>query len=351
MKNEFDCSLGEGGGSIVRISTAIAAATDASLRLTNIRSGRSNPGLRVQHIEAIRAIQQLSGISVDGLEIGSQMLNIAPGKQKKSSASVFIRTAGSTALVAQAAMYFAITQDKELDLQIRGGATHTKWAPSVEYIENITHNFMQKMNKNINIKINKYGFYPKGGADCVFSFKKHDKLHSIDFTERGELEEIIVFSIASKNLENRQVAERQYKSLLENINPSVSVEPRLIYVNSLNPGTGLTVINKYSSGTNMGCFVVGEKRISAEFVGKLCSKEWKENEESFAAVDEYAADQLIIPLSLVNDNSRFTTTKISKHTQTNIELAEKFTNSTIDVSKEQDHYLIRIGKKDSKTYS
>ncbi len=345
MKTEFDCSLGEGGGSVVRISTAIAAATDMSLRLKNIREKRSNPGLRAQHIEAISAIQQLSGILVDGLELGNQILTIEPGKQTSSSASVFIGTAGSIALVAQAVMHYATTQDRDLELHIKGGATHTKWAPSIEYIEKITHSFLQKMNKNINVKINRYGFYPKGGGDCIFSFKKHNTLQPVDFTEKGKLEKIEVFSVASRNLESRQVAERQYKSFLKETNPPVTVEPHLTYVNSLNPGTGLTVISKYSSGTNTGCFIVGEKKISAEFVGKLCSEKWKENEKSSGAVDEYAADQLIIPLSLIDGNSKFTTNKITNHTKTNIELAEKFTNSTINISKTQNCYLIDIKNK------
>ena len=344
MKTEFDCSLGEGGGSVIRISAAIAAAKDLSLQLLNIRKGRSNPGLRAQHIEAISAIKQFSGISVDGLEVGNQKITIEPGKHKSSSASVFIRTAGSTALVAQAVMYYATTQNRDLDLYIKGGATHTKWAPSIEYIENVTHIFLQRMNKEINVKINKHGFYPKGGADCVFSYKKHDCLLPLDLTEKGKLEEIDVFSVASKNLESRQVAERQFKSFLNEINSHVEVKPHLKYVNSFNPGSGLTVINKYSNGSRIGYFTVGEKKISAEFVGKICSKKWKENTENLAAVDEYAADQLIIPLSLIEETSRFTTNKITKHMETNIELAERFTDSVIEVSKQQNCYLIEIKK-------
>ena len=48
MKTEFDCSLGEGGGSVVRICTAIAAATDMPLRLINIRKGRWNESEHLQ---------------------------------------------------------------------------------------------------------------------------------------------------------------------------------------------------------------------------------------------------------------------------------------------------------------
>ncbi|MCG3224251.1 MAG: RNA 3'-phosphate cyclase, partial [Candidatus Heimdallarchaeota archaeon] len=38
----LDCSMGEGGGSVVRISVALAAAASSPLKLINIRSNRSN---------------------------------------------------------------------------------------------------------------------------------------------------------------------------------------------------------------------------------------------------------------------------------------------------------------------
>jgi RNA 3'-terminal phosphate cyclase (ATP) len=345
MMFELDCSLGEGGGSLIRISVALAAAANIKLKLHNIRANRPNPGLRAQHIEAINAIQQLSGISTKGTELGSQTLIIEPGRQKNRSASVNISTAGSIALVAQAVMYYSITQGRDIDLFIKGGATHGKWAPSVEYVENITHSYLLNMKKEIKIKINQYGFYPKGGSNCSFSFSKHNVLSPLNLTERGSLEKIDVFSIASHNLENKKVAERQFESFVKRSNPRIEVIPHVKYVKSISPGTGLTAINEYSSGARIGCFVPGEKKITAEFVGNLCSKKWQEIEESSAAVDEYATDQLIIPLSMLEGHSVISTNKITNHTKTNIELAKKFSKAIINIKKKPNCYFIDVKNK------
>ncbi|MCG3216020.1 MAG: RNA 3'-phosphate cyclase [Candidatus Heimdallarchaeota archaeon] len=342
MKFELDCSLGEGGGSIVRISVALAAATRFSLKLVNIRAKRSNPGLRTQHIEAINAIQQLSGISVRGSKIGSQILTIEPEKQGANSASVNISTAGSVALVAQAVMFYSIPQKQTFTLSVKGGATHGKWAPSIDYIKNVTHSLLRKMNKSIEVRVDQCGFFPQGGSNCHFTFAEHQSLNSLNLIERGSLEKIDIYSTASKNLENRKVAERQVKGFVDKIKPIVDTISHVDYVNSVCPGTGLTIVNEYSSGTKMGCFVPGERKISAEYVGELCSKKWKEIENSSASVDQYAADQLIIPLSLIEENSVISTNTITNHTRTNIELAKKFTQANIRINKRPRCYIIEI---------
>ncbi|MHA2357920.1 MAG: RNA 3'-terminal phosphate cyclase, partial [Candidatus Heimdallarchaeaceae archaeon] len=271
MTKILDCSIGEGGGSLVRISVALAAATASSLDLINIRSKRSNPGLRAQHLEAISAISQLSGLSLSGSHIGSQNLNVRASKelQENDEAVVNIKTAGSVALVAQAVLYYAFSQRRNMSLKIIGGATHGKWAPSIEYMGNITHTLLKLMNKNIQHKINKYGFYPKGGAECLIEFQSHEDLSPLNLCEKGKLEEIKVFSIASDFLSKREVAERQINSFIKHAKPNVTVISNIQYVKSLNPGSGLTIINQYSSGSLKGCFVPGERNLSSEQVGKI----------------------------------------------------------------------------------
>jgi RNA 3'-terminal phosphate cyclase len=112
------------------------------------------------------------------------------------------------------------------------------------------------------------------------------------------------------------------------------------YVKSLCPGTGLTAINKYSTGALKGCFVPGEKQLSAEKVGELCSNMWKESENSLAVLDKYATDQLIVPMALAHGKSEITTSQITNHTKTNIGLIEKLTNSIIEIKKQKNHYCI-----------
>ena len=342
MPTFLDCSMGEGGGSVVRISVALAAATRSPLKLTNIRTNRLNPGLRAQHLEAINALRQLSGFEIVGAELGSKNVSIQQYGKRRNEATVKINTAGSISLVAQAVQYYALNRGTEIKLEIQGGATHGKWAPSVEFISNITFKILEKMNKIIDIKIDQYGFFPKGGAQSYFIFHPHDKILPLNLTEKGILEEIHVFSTVSSHLKKRNVAERQIDSFVKLAKPTVNAIHHINYVDSLSPGTGLTIVNKYSAGNLKGCFVQGEKSLTAENVGKLCWKQWKNLEQNPAAVDIYTADQLIVPMALAEGNSEITISKLTNHTKTNIELIQKFTQAVFNVNKENGHYLISV---------
>ncbi len=340
MTFKLDCSIGEGGGSIVRIAVALTAAKNIELELVNIRANRSNPGLRAQHIEAIKAISQLSGISVKGLQIGSGFLVTSKSRKKQQEATVYIKTAGSVSLVIQAVLYYSLLENRKLKLKVEGGATHGKWAPSIEYAEHVTHKLLQQMHKDLTIKIKQYGFYPKGGASCEIVYDSHETLSPLDLTERGELEEVKVFSIASDYLQKRKVAERQFQSFVNNIDTNVDITPNVRYVKSLCPGTGLTAVNRYSTGALKGCFVPGEKQLSAEKVGEFCSNMWKENENNLAVVDKYATDQLIVPMALAHGKSTITTSQITNHTKTNINLIQKLMDSNIEIKKQNGYYHI-----------
>jgi RNA 3'-terminal phosphate cyclase len=46
----IDGSQGEGGGQVLRISSALSAILCLPVKIINIRAGRSNPGLRPQHL-------------------------------------------------------------------------------------------------------------------------------------------------------------------------------------------------------------------------------------------------------------------------------------------------------------
>lgn len=334
--------MGEGGGSVIRISVALAAANSSPLKLTNIRSNRSNPGLRAQHLESIDALRQLSGFEIFGAKMGSKEVSIRQYGKRRNEATVKINTAGSISLVAQAVQYYALNKETEIKLNIQGGATHGKWAPSIEFITNVTFKILEKMNKIIDVKIDRHGFFPKGGAQSYFMFHPHDKILPLNLTEKGVLEEIHVFSTASSHLKKRNVAERQIDSFVKLAKSTVDTVHHINYVDSVSPGTGLTVVNKYSTGTLKGCFVQGERSLTAENIGKICWKQWENFEQNSAAVDIHTADQLIVPMALAEGSSAITTARLTNHTKTNIELIQKFTQAVFNVNKENGRYLISV---------
>ena len=54
----------EGGGQIVRASVALSALTGTPVRLQHIRTGREKPGLRPQHITAVRAVAAMPVVAI-----------------------------------------------------------------------------------------------------------------------------------------------------------------------------------------------------------------------------------------------------------------------------------------------
>lgn len=61
----LDGSFGKGGGQILRSSLALSALTGKPLRLEKIRAGREKPGLKRQHLTAVKAAAAVCGARVE----------------------------------------------------------------------------------------------------------------------------------------------------------------------------------------------------------------------------------------------------------------------------------------------
>src|SRR3990170_1815845 len=99
---EIDGSYGEGGGQIIREAIALSLITQKAFRAKNIRKGRDNPGLKDQHIAAIKSVQESTKSAAEGCEKGSKELTFYPKPFKGGRVDLKIETAGSITLAIQA---------------------------------------------------------------------------------------------------------------------------------------------------------------------------------------------------------------------------------------------------------
>jgi len=144
-----DGSLLEGGGQILRMASALSAITAVPLEVTNIRKGRTTPGLRPQHLTGLKLISQMCSAMSEGLAVGSTEIMMVPGQMRWQDERFVgdTGTAGSCALLAQAtvpcALYCgmgtpaACAQERaarRVTLNFRGG-TEAGMAPPIGYLQ------------------------------------------------------------------------------------------------------------------------------------------------------------------------------------------------------------------------
>ena len=79
---KIDGSCGEGGGQIIRTAVSLSAIIGKPIEVINIRSKRSNPGLRPQHMIAIKAVADLFHARVENVKVGADWIKFIPTVDK-----------------------------------------------------------------------------------------------------------------------------------------------------------------------------------------------------------------------------------------------------------------------------
>src|SRR3989344_2173432 len=142
---EINGSHLEGGGSILRLATALSTITQKPIRIENIRAGRCNPGMQEQHLQSVKALARLCNAETKGLVLGSKELEFTPGKITKKQLRVEIKTAGSIALVLQTLMLPCFPAGHNIQIRIIGGGSFGKWSPNLHYLQEVLFPTLRKL--------------------------------------------------------------------------------------------------------------------------------------------------------------------------------------------------------------
>ncbi|MBX9431897.1 RNA 3'-terminal phosphate cyclase [Ralstonia pseudosolanacearum] len=333
---ELDGAQGEGGGQILRTALTLSMLTGTPFRIERIRAGRSKPGLMRQHLTAVQAAAEVSGATVEGAEAGSQALAFAPGPIHGGDYRFAIGTAGSCTLVLQTvlpALWFA---DAPSTVAVSGG-THNRAAPPVDFLIRAWQPLLARMGVTQTLALKRHGFYPAGGGEVLATVTPcAGRLGALHLTERGALRELSGQGIVANVRPG--VARRELEALAARV-PGVVGSVR-----ELSPAEGpgnalvLDAVHEHVTEVFTG---FGERGVPAEQVAHGVASAALRYLHSTAAVDEYLADQLVLPMALAGAGC-FTAVTTSPHLTTNIAVIEKFLPVEITVQAERDASVVRV---------
>jgi len=335
---EIDGSFGEGGGQVLRTAVALSALLEKEVYVKNIRGKRPNPGLRPQHMTAIKAVAALSDAETKGLEIGSTDLRFTPRKKMSGSFRFDVGTAGSISLVLQALMPAAAFSSGRTEFEITGG-TDVRWSPTIDYVRLVVLPNLSKLGYLAQLELIRRGHYPKGGGRVSMTVQPCKGLTPLRLTERSEIKGVRGISHCVRlpaHVAQRQAAVAQeVLKKIDQLDVSVELET---YPDGTDPhiapGSGIVLYTDNEPGRVLGADSIGERGRLAEEVGRQAATQLAEEIESGAPVDRHMSDILIPYLAVADGSSEFRTSQITMHTITNARIAELVSGAKITVDGE-----------------
>jgi RNA 3'-terminal phosphate cyclase (ATP) len=335
---EIDGSHGEGGGQLLRTAVALSAITGRAVHIKAIRAGRERPGLQAQHLKGVEAVATLCGAKVQGAMLGSTELTFEPGEIKPQPMRFDVGTAGAVSLVLQALVLAAGRAEGKTAVELIGG-THVAWSPPMDYFKEVFCRNLKSIGIEVDVRVLTHGFYPKGGGRVKVEIDGSKEWRPFNLESAGTVEGITARSIASEELRNARVAERQMEAF-RSILPA-AIPEEVTYVRSLSTGSAVFGRAECASAS-LGADSLGKRGVKAEDVGKEAAVKLKAETDSGASLDVHAADMMIPYLALAPQPSSFTVREMSDHLTSVQWLVRQFVDVEFDSERNGNLHRISV---------
>ncbi|KAJ1489710.1 RNA 3'-terminal phosphate cyclase domain-containing protein, partial [Baffinella frigidus] len=193
-----DGSTLEGGGQVVRMSSALSALLGVAIHVDRIRAGRSKPGLAAQHAAGIHLVAAMCSGQLTGGEIGSTSLTLRPGPILLGGARrAECGTAGAVTLLLQSSLPLCCFPPRgssgpvSTRLELCGG-TDVSFAPPVDYARHVLLPVLHTLfGVQAKIDVKRRGFYPRGGGEIHVEVEAATApLKPFHLVERGRITRI-----------------------------------------------------------------------------------------------------------------------------------------------------------------
>lgn len=329
----IDGAAKSGSGTVVRYSVALASLLGKQIKIENIRARRDKPGLRAQHLKAVRACRDMCKGEVENASVGSREIVYTPGERFEGGEfSWDIGTAGSTTLLAQTLLPLACFGQKPSKLRLEGGLFQD-FAPSAYHMKFVLLPLLEQMGVRAQLDIRRPGYVPRGGGIMELRVEPAARLKPLSLTEQGEILGVRGIALSS-HLKEKRVSQRMaaacqkvlgshgYNAAFETVEDE----------DSLQEGAALVIYAETSLGCRIGSDGAGSPGRRSESIGRYVAQRLIEDVETGAAVDRYIADQLIIYAGLAEGVSRYSVPRVTEHVETNLWLIEEFLGAEATVT-------------------
>ncbi len=325
---ELDGALGEGGGQVLRTALGLSLVTGVPVAIERVRANRSPPGLRKQHLAALRAAAAVGAAQVDGAEVGARSVRFAPSAVIAGHHRFAVGSAGSATLVLQTVLPALLRADRPSRLVLEGG-THNPLAPPFDFLERVYLPLVRRLGPRVEARLVRPGFFPRGGGVLEVDVEPAPlDARGFALTEAGRV--VRRRAVARVADLPREIAERELAVVRRRLRwPEGSLEvaehPRC------GPGNALALEVELAGGAVEVVSAVGERGRRAEDVARAAVDEL----EAFLALDvpvgEHLADQLLLLLALAG-GGRFRAGPLSLHAETQRAVIARFLPVEIGVA-------------------
>lgn len=337
---QIDGEQGEGGGQVLRTALALSMLTGEPVHIINIRANRRNPGLAPQHLAGVLAAAEICNAEADGAELRSRSVFFRPSGPARPGGYVFdvaklARTgsAGAVTLLLQTILLPIALADGESSLTLRGG-THVNWSPPAHYTQWVLLPTLARMGLEAEMHIAEYGWYPRGEGEVRLQVAGRAILTGLDLTTRGDLEALRGLAVAS-NLPAH--IPQRISGRANNLLGAAGLPPRVEPKRESSPSTGTGIFMAVSyENTHAGFSALGKQGKPSEVVANEATEPLLDFHEDDAALDEHLPDQLLLAMALADGPSAITTTRITRHLRTVIDVIGQFIQRKIAVEGELD---------------
>jgi len=322
----IDGAQRSGSGTIVRFAVALACLLGRPLHLVNARLKRAKPGLRPQHVAAVRACAELCDAKTSGLEVDAREFTLEPGPRLRGGAYAWdIGTAGSATMLALALLPLAAFADAPVEARIMGGVFQD-FAPSPFHMQHVLLPILARMGVEAELRLVRAGYVPLGAGVIELSVRPvAGSLAALVLDEPGRARGAAGIAFASR-LAERHVSERMAQACEERL-ARAGLACRIERVEdeqALHAGAGLAVWAETTTGCRLGADRAGALRRSSESIGRFVAAHLLEDLSSGASVDRHLADQLVFLASVAAGVTRYRVPRETEHLATNLWLADRF---------------------------